>query len=289
MPIRAAAVGHEIGPFPTKLTTRRILAYAAGLGETADVFFDDARDGGIVAPPMMVIPLEWPMSRDLRETDTFGASDDERRRVVHAGQDTQIFRPLTPGLELRIKGRLVSAQRIKPGTKTVSRLSIEALDGTPFAVSYATAIYRGVDLDGDDTVEDVPPPWPDLAAAGAWTETAVPIARDLPHVYTECADIWNPIHTERDFALKSGLPDIILHGTCTLALAVKEVVAGPLGGNPGRLKRFGCRFSGMVIPGGEITVRHADARDGPAGGALFEVLDDAGKPAVSDGRALFGD
>jgi len=287
MPIRAAAVGLEIGPYETELTTRRILAYAAGLGETADVFFDDARPGGIQAPPMMVIPLEWPMSRDLRETEAFGASNDERRRVVHAGQDTQILRPLTPGLKLQIKGRLVSAERIKPGTRTVSRLTIEDMDGMPFAVSYATAIYRDVELDGEPAVEDAPPAWPDLTAAGDWTETAVPIARELPHVYTECADIWNPIHTERDFALKSGLPDIILHGTCTLALAIKEVVAGPLGGAPERLRRFGCRFSGMVIPGGEITVRHAKAADGA--GALFEVLDEAGKPVISNGQALFGD
>lgn len=287
MPIRAAAVGLEIGPYESELTTRRMLAYAAALGETADVYFDDARAGGIVAPPMMVIPLEWPASRDLRETPEFGASDEERRRVVHAGQDTQIFRPLTPGLNLRLRGRLVAARRVQPGTLTISRLTLEDDAGNRLATSYATAIYRGVELDGDDTVEDQPPPWPDLAPAGGWAETSVPIARELPHVYTECADIWNPIHTERAFALASGLPDIILHGTCTLALAIKQVVAGPLAGDPLRLKRFGCRFSGMVVPGGGIVVRHAASGGGDS--ALFEVRDDTANTVISDGRALFGD
>ncbi len=285
MPIRAAAVGLEIGPYDTELTTRRVLAYAASLGETSDVYFDDARPGGIVAHPMMVIALEWPASRDLRETREFGASDDERRRVVHAGQDTRIFKPLRPGLKLRLSGRLVSARRIKPGTMTVSRLTLTDDAGEPVAVSYATAIYRGVELDGDDTVDDQPPPWPERAPAGAWTETRVPIQRELPHLYTECADIWNPIHTERAFALASKLPDIILHGTCTLALAIKEVVAGPLSGNPEGLIRYGCRFTGMVIPGGAITVRHAPAG---ASGAVFEVLDEAGDTVIGDGRALFG-
>ncbi|MEK9752760.1 MAG: MaoC/PaaZ C-terminal domain-containing protein [Rhodospirillaceae bacterium] len=284
MPIRAAAVGFEIGPYESELTARRALAYAATLGETADIHFSDAREGGIIAPPMMVIPIEWPASRDLRETEAFGLGEDERRRVVHAGQDTRIFQPLRPGIKLRLKGTLVSAERIKPGTKTVSRLDIVDDAGKPVATSYATAIYRGVGLDGDDTVIDAPPPWPDLAPAQAWTDKTVPIARELPHLYTECADIWNPIHTERAYALKSGLPDIILHGTCTLALAVKEVVAGPLAGDPLRLTRYACRFSGMVIPGGAITVRHADAGDG----AHFEVMDDGGNRVISDGRALFG-
>ena len=165
----------------------------------------------------------------------------------------------------------------------MSRLDVVDDRGDRIATSYAAAIYRGVELDGADTVVDAPPPWPELTPKGGWSEKAVPIAHELPHLYTECADIWNPIHTERTYALKSGLPDIILHGTCTLALAVKEVVAGPLAGDPLRLTRFACRFSGMVIPGGTITVRHADS----GGGALFEVMDDAGNRVISDGRALF--
>ena len=79
----------------------------------------------------------------------------------------------------------------------------------------------------------------------------------MPHVYTECADIWNPIHTERKVALAAGLPDIILHGTATWALAVREIVSKQLGSDPARLARFSGRCTGMVIPGNDIIVRHA--------------------------------
>lgn len=285
MPIRAAAVGHEIGPFETEVTTRRLLAYAAGLGECADIHFDDARPGGIVAPPMMVIPLEWPASRNLRETPEFGATDDERRRVVHAEQDTEIHAPIRPGIQVRAIGRLVTVRRVKPGALSISKLTLETDAGEKLATSYATAIYRGVEIDGPDTVEETPPAWPDAPPQSAWTESRQPIARELPHIYTECADIWNPIHTERAFALASGLPDIILHGTCTLALAIKAVVAGPLGGDPLRLKRFGCRFSGMVIPGTEIAIRLAAA----PWGAAFEVANADGGLAISHGRAVFAE
>lgn len=285
MPIRAAAVGSEIGPYERDLTLRYALAYAASLGETSDVYFDDARAGGVLAPPMMVIPLEWPASRDIRETPQFGASDEERRRVVHAAQDTQIHAPLRPGMSTRSTGRLVSVKRVKPGTLTITRLELEADDGTRLATSYSSAIYRGIEIDGDDTVEDEPPPWPDQMPDGDWTARTVPIRRELPHIYTECADIWSPIHTERKVALAAGLPDIILHGTCTLALAVKEIVAHRLAGRPAGLKRFACRFAGMVIPGTDIEVRHAAA----PGGALFEVINADGAKAISQGRALFED
>ena len=166
MPIHATAVGSEIGPYEKDVTVRSSLAYAAGLGETADVYFDDARPEGVYAPPMMVIPLEWPASRDIRETPEFGATDEERRRVVHAAQDTQIHEPIRPGMKTRCLGRLVAVKRIKPGTMTITRLMLEADDGTQLATSYSSAIYRGIDIEGEDNIEDEPPAWPKLIPAG---------------------------------------------------------------------------------------------------------------------------
>ena len=285
MPILSSAVGSEIGPYEKELTTRHVLAYAAGLGETASIYFDDARAGGVVSHPMIVMPLEWPVSRDLRELPTFGASAAERRRVVHAEQDTEIFAPIRPGTRVICKGRLVAAKRIKPGTMTVSRLTLESNDGTPLSTSYSTAIYRGIELQGDDTIEDQPPDWPKQMTKGPSRETVVPIPRELPHVYTECTNLWNPIHTERKVALAAGLPDIILHGTCTLAIAIKEVIADRQGCGPTKLKRFAGRFSSMVIPGSSIQVRHTTMSKG----SEFEVVNVDGELAISRGRAIFGD
>jgi acyl dehydratase len=104
----------------------------------------------------------------------------------------------------------------------------------------------------------------------------------MPHVYSECADIWNPIHTERAEALAAGLPDIILHGTATWALAGLTILRRRAGGDVGRLKRISGRFTGMVIPGEEITVRLAPAADGVV---KFAVLNAAGAPAISQGVA----
>ncbi len=285
MPIRSAVAGRDVEPYDYDVDVRKCLAYAAGMGEIADIYFDDARPGGIVAPPAMVVTPEWPASRDIRTIPEFGATPEESRRGVHAVQDTQFHRLMRPGDKLRVTGQIVAIRRIRPGALTMTRIDLTTVEGEPVSTTYTTGITRGVEVEGEDRVIEEAPPWSDDPVTTGWTEMVIPIARELPHVYTECADIWNPIHTEREVALAAGLPDIILHGTATWALAVREIVANRLGGEPGRLARFTGRFTGMVIPGTDITVRHAAT----ATGTVYEVLAADGSKAISDGRALFRD
>ena len=76
------------------------------------------------------------------------------------------------------------------------------------------------------------------------------------HVYTECARIWNPIHTDVAVARAAGLPGLILHGTATLALAVSRVVARDLRrATPARVREIAVRFTGMVPMPSTVTVR----------------------------------
>ena len=146
-------------------------------------------------------------------------------------------------------------------------------------------MYRDTPLDGRAAVWAACPPPPDSAATvgrGGSIEMAIP--RSLPHVYSECASIWNPIHTERAFALASGLPDIILHGTCTWAMAMQRLAAacGRTGVLP--FRRFAARFSRMVIPGHPVLLEHsADFGDG----ASFVVRNHLGMPALTQGVACW--
>ncbi len=75
------------------------------------------------------------------------------------------------------------------------------------------------------------------------------------HVYTECARIFNPIHTDVAVAEAAGLPGPILHGTATLAMAVSAVVDRAAGGDPSAVQRLGCRFGAMVPMPDRIGVR----------------------------------
>jgi acyl dehydratase len=85
--------------------------------------------------------------------------------------------------------------------------------------------------------------------------------------------------------VSAGLPDIILHGTATWALAAREIIRRRAGGDPGRLKRLHGRFTGMVIPGTSIVVQLDLEQNGAV---FFVVLNAEGRPVINDGVAELG-
>jgi acyl dehydratase len=165
----------------------------------------------------------------------------------------------------------------------VMRLDSSDAAGAPVATTWQGSLYLGTTVDGPDVQTEAPPAMPDVAqgrGGDAWTERRVPLGAGAAHVYTECARIWNPIHTDPVAAQRAGLPAIILHGTATHALAVSDVVTRYAGGDPTRVRRIGGRFGGMVLLPSTVTV--ATRRWSPT---LVEVAvrSETGGQAVRDG------
>ena len=99
-------------------------------------------------------------------------------------------------------------------------------------------------------------------------------------MYTECARIWNPIHTDVAVARAAGLPAIILHGTATLALAVSQVLY-QAAADPRGVTRVDARFTGMVRLPSRLTIRAAEAPEGKV--FLFEAAGEEGTIVLSGG------
>ncbi len=158
---------------------------------------------------------------------------------------------------------------------------INTATGAKLVTTRSSALFVGVSVDGDDaSLEE-----PDLEAEDLPSSAAridLPIPRELPHLYTECARIWNPIHTERAAALAAGLPDIILHGTATWALAGREIARHYANGDARRLRRLAGEFSAMVIPGKDIVIEHAPSAADP-GVVRFVVRNHEGALAIENG------
>lgn len=81
----------------------------------------------------------------------------------------------------------------------------------------------------------------------AWQVTREQIAE-----YAEASGDRNPIHLDEDFARSVGLPGVVAHGMLTMAHLANCVVAFA-GGDPKRVRKLRCRFSGLVLPGDTIT------------------------------------
>ena len=80
----------------------------------------------------------------------------------------------------------------------------------------------------------------------------VEFTREQIRAYAEASGDHNPIHLDDEFARQVGLPGVIAHGMLQMGLMANLAVEAA-GGDPRRVKRLGCRFAAMVLPGDRVT------------------------------------
>lgn len=246
MPLSAQLAGTTTAARHHEVDARWLMAYAAGLGDTASCYFDTTRT--LAMHPVFPVCVEWDSILDLRYgpgTETLSA--EEQTRAVHADHDLHLLRAPVPGETLSTTATAVAVEQRRPGAYLLKRLDTVDSRGELVMRTWQGTLYRGVEVVGTAAATDAAPAWPPAGADENLARHVLPVAANSAHVYTECARIWNPIHTDRAHALAAGLPDIILHGTATLALAVSRLVQAELDDAPWRVTRVGGRFSGMVL------------------------------------------
>ena len=91
-----------------------------------------------------------------------------------------------------------------------------------------------------------------------------------------------PIHTDDALAKAMGLPGIIIHGLCTMALTSVAVIEHACPDDPQRLKRLAVRFATPLEPGETITTRIWNEWRWMY---AFETESDQGAIAIKDGLA----
>lgn len=70
--------------------------------------------------------------------------------------------------------------------------------------------------------------------------------------YAGASGDFNPIHIDPEFGKMVGLGGVILHGLCALGFVVKTITDWQA--DPGKLKRFKCRFASPVHIEDVITI-----------------------------------
>jgi acyl dehydratase len=224
-------------------------------------------------------------------SEDHGVTRQEVLTGIHATHDVVVHRLVKPGDLLTTSLEVVALANIKPGAKATTRLETVDQHGEAVASTTQDAIYLGVPTDGKHRADPAPPPPIDgTERRGDPVELTVDIGAGDAHTYTECARIWNPIHTDVSAAKAAGLPDIILHGTANLAHGVSAVVAVAADGDPHLVRRIQCRFAAMVRLPSTMTIRVWPANQtAPEMSTVpFEVLNDKGAPAVANGLVVLG-
>jgi acyl dehydratase len=269
-------VGAEAPAVEQTLDPRWVMAYSAGIGEADPACYDTTRED-LPVHPVFPVCYEWEPLQPVRNLPELRPV---YPRLVHAQHDITFHRPLRAGEKVRTSARLVAALARAPGAFIVFRCETRDARGELVVTSDYGYLYRGVALEGADTqLTDLIEPRAGDLKLEALGE--IPVAATAAHVYTECARIFNPIHTDLAYARAAGLPGIILHGTATLALSVSRALRShDIGWR--RVRGVSCRFSGMLLMPSVLTVHAARAREVIG----FETANDKGERVITRGRLL---
>lgn len=285
MPLTAKIVGQSTKPMVTDIDARWTMSFAAGIVDSNPLYMDTAHRE-VIAHPIFPVCFEWPVI--INTIDLPGAEivEGEHNTGIHSSHDIHIMRPIMAGETLSTTATIIGLKEKSNGAHQTMRLDTTDANGDLVCKTYQLGIAIGMEVKGEASIEELPalPDFDDVPACDMKID--IPISAGAGHIYSECARIWSPIHTDAAVAKSVNLPDILLHGTATLAYAVTALVDNCLGGDPKSINRIGCRFSAMVFMPSVITL-HVLAMG--KNSLKFEVRTQEGQCAISEGFLCWDD
>ena len=233
---------------------------------------------GKYAPPVFGVVPTW----DAMLEGVSGAiPPDKMLMTVHGEQDMWFHQPLVPGMRLTTTATRHSIRRGGSGSRVVVHLESRDADGRPVMEIFNTAFVRGWTDAVDEGTDKPDHSFPEEARAHKVGEHTVHLPADVTYRYSEASGDLMPIHLDEDVARAAGLPGIIVHGLCTIAVCSQAVVRTVADGDPARLKRLAVRFARNVLPDSDVTVSIHDAGHG----AFAFEAHSRGELVISNGRA----
>ena len=265
-------LGYKTPVFEHYLDNRWAMAYSASTKNLEATYFDDINNNPLRVHPLFPVCLEWPSLVHCFENTSLSM-----KSTIHGTHDLHIFKQLIPNQTYFTIAEVVGLQQIKPGTYLTWNIKTRDTNGSLVCMTWQGNIFLGGRLAKSVTSKINPPSTPGFDKKAKLEIIEISISPEIAHTYTECARIWNPIHTELSAARESGMPKPILHGTATLALSVSAVVKNSGDFSTDRISRIGCRFSSPIFPPERLILKVYRNSDTVIN---FELLTSKGKKAL---------
>jgi len=248
MGLNRELLGKEYAGPDWEVTAESTRAYARAYGDDNPSFLGD---GEIVAPPMYGVVYQLPaLMAPLFDPDL----EVNMGKLVHGEERMRYLVPVKPGDTISSKATVATIEEKSSGEVLDIALESVNQDGVKVCESKAVMFIRGkkkpASADGSGAARPAPEEPPPREVLHSRT---LPTTKEMPQHYAEASGDRNPIHLDESFAKSMGLPGCIVHGLCTMAISQKVLIDELCGGDPLRLKSYGVRFSGMVLPGDELT------------------------------------
>lgn len=275
-------LGHTYDERIEVIDPDRAKAYAAATNDD-----NPAYTFGKYAPPVFGVVPTWDAML-LAVGDVI--PPDRLPMIVHGEQDMHFAQPLVPGMKLRTVAQPFSYRVGGTGTRCTLRVDSTTDSGEPVLTQYVTMFIRGLSS-GESGGPDKPDHrFPAEARDNLIGELSIHVDDDQTFRYRDASGDQMPIHVDEDFAKAVGLPGIIAHGLCTMAMCSQAVIKLAADGDPSRLRRLAVRFSNNVFPGSDVvtTVHDAGTTEEGRKAIAFEARS-GGQAVIKNGRAEIDD
>jgi acyl dehydratase len=274
MAVDLSQLGQTSDPVEFEVTAERSKQYAEATNDPNPRYL-----AGEYAPPVFaVVPAFEVMAGQSARL----IPSDHLMFIVHGEQDMHFHQPLRHGMGLTTTATPLAVRVGGSGTRVVSTAESVDGDGRPVVTQYFTVFVRGM-ADGDSGGPDKPEhDFPEEARDKPFADPyVVHVDDDQTYRYRDASGDQMPIHVDDAFAKSVGLPGIIAHGLCTMAMCSQAVVQRACDGDPSRLTRLAVRFAANVFPGNDVEVQLYEAGDG----ALAFEATSGGATVIKHGRA----
>lgn len=235
-----------------------MIAYAKATEADNPQYLDEEGEqdegGELVAPPIFPVKLFHPLLEEVMQDPELNV---DILRLVHGEQDMRFHRPLEPKDLVAPRARIASIEDKSTGQLLTIHFRLMCAGELVTEADTVLFIRNGASGTGSKSKEGraAKQAEGEEPARELVHEEGQPVADDQPARYADASGDRNPIHLDPDVAEAAGLPDVILHGLCTMAFAGNAVVDGVCEGDSRRLKRLKVRFSKPVLPGQTVNTR----------------------------------
>ena len=253
MAVDLTQLGKSSAPSDVAVEADRTKAYAAATNDP-----NPAYATGELAPPVFAVV---PVFDNLSGSATSLFPSEYLMFIVHGEQDMHFHQPLKPGQVMSTTVTPFSVRVGGSGTRiAMVAESVEKTTGEPLVTQYFTIFVRTMS-DGESGGPDKPEhDFPeDARSKPVGDPFVVHVDDDQTFRYRDASGDQMPIHVDPAFAKMAGLPGIIAHGLCTMAMTSQAVVERACGGDPTKLKRLAVRFAKNVFPGNDVETQLYDA------------------------------
>jgi acyl dehydratase len=182
--------------------------------------------------------------------------DLDMRRILHAGQATELHRQIPVAGSARIATRVADVwDKGKAAVVVLEQVAYDDRDERLWTNRMQVWAHGEGGFGGDSGPSSS---WsaPDRAPDHELETRTRP---DQALLYRLNGDL-NPLHADPEFAAMAGFDRPILHGLCTYGIVARDVIDRVLDGDELRMASYAVRFAGIVLPG--ETIRTAVWEDG---------------------------